>query len=214
MKILILISILSLKDLKDSAQTLAEWTQQKKTEIKYLEQQIAGLQMYIGYLQKGYKIAGKGLTAITDLKKGDFNLHINYFNSLKTINTNVIKYFRTADIISLQSNITKTCEKTLQNAKVSPWLGFKETSYIQNVLRKLLAESSDDINQMIAIITPNDFVMTDDERLLRINKIYGNILDKQLFLQRFTDDINLLGVQRLKEHNDIEMSRLLNNINN
>ena len=213
MKILILISILSLNGLKNSAQTLAEWTQQKKTEMKYLEQQIAGLQMYIGYLQKGYKIARKGLTAITDLKKGDFNLHNNYFNSLKTINPKVTKYFRIADIISLQSNIAKTCEKTLQNAKENPWLSLKETSYIQNVFTKLLTETSDDINQVIAIITPNDFIMKDDERLLRINKIYADILDKQVFLHRFTDDINLLGVQRLKESNDIQISSLLNNIN-
>ena len=214
MKKLALISILSFNVFKDNAQTLTEWTQQKKTEIKYLEQQIAGLQMYIGYIQKGYKIAKKGLTAITDLKKGDFILHNDYFNSLKTINPKVSKFFRIADIFSLQSNIAKTCETSLQNAKENPLFTLKENSYIKNVFTKLLEETSNDINQVMAIITSSHFIMEDGERLLRINKIYADMLDKQVFLHRFSDDINLLGIQRLKESRDIEMSRLLNKINN
>ena len=36
-----------------SAQTTAEWFNQKATQKKYLIQQIAALQVYIGYLQKG-----------------------------------------------------------------------------------------------------------------------------------------------------------------
>ena len=43
------------------AQTFAEWFQQGATQKKYLLQQIAALQVYIGYVQKGYSIAKKGL---------------------------------------------------------------------------------------------------------------------------------------------------------
>ena len=43
------------------AQTLAEWVSQKVTQKKYLLQQIAALQVYSGYLSKGYSIAKDGL---------------------------------------------------------------------------------------------------------------------------------------------------------
>ena len=39
------------------AQTFAEWFRQSATQKKYLLQQIAALQVYIGYVQKGYSIA-------------------------------------------------------------------------------------------------------------------------------------------------------------
>lgn len=69
--VLILFAILS-TDVK--AQTFAEWFRQSATQKKYLLQQIAALQVYIGYVQKGYSIAKEGLSAISDIKHGEFKL--------------------------------------------------------------------------------------------------------------------------------------------
>lgn len=209
----IIILLLSLNHLKSDAQTFAEWTQQKKTQIKYLQQQIVGLQVYIGYLQKGYKIARNGLAAINSIKNGDFNLHNDYFNSLSAINPNVKKYFRIADIISLQLRILKTSKNTVQSSKENSWFTGKEVSYMQDVFTKLLSEASDDINQLMAVITQNNFIMKDDERILQIAHIYDDMLDKQSFAENFSNEINVLAMQRLKESQDIEESRLLNQLN-
>ena len=46
------------------AQNWQEWTQQNKTQLTYLRQQIAGLMVYLDYTQKGYRIAHTGLTTI------------------------------------------------------------------------------------------------------------------------------------------------------
>lgn len=56
-------------------QTFHEWFRQKKTQKKYLIQQIAALKVYLGYVQKGYSIAQKGLTTVSNIKKGNFDLH-------------------------------------------------------------------------------------------------------------------------------------------
>ncbi|ULT42931.1 conjugal transfer protein TraI [Niabella defluvii] len=53
------------------AQTFAEWFQQKKTQKKYLLQQIAALQVYIGYAKKGYNIAKDGLNTIGGFTRGE-----------------------------------------------------------------------------------------------------------------------------------------------
>src|SRR5260221_4860823 len=87
------------------AQTYDEWFRQKKTQKKYLLQQIAALQVYIDYAKKGYDIASKGLNTIRDIKNGDFNLHRDFFGSLKQVNPKIKKYAKVADIIAYQVSI-------------------------------------------------------------------------------------------------------------
>jgi hypothetical protein len=60
-------------------QNAQEWTRQKKTQIKYLLQQIAANKVYIEYIEKGYNIARKGLQTIHDIKKGDFKEGMRVF---------------------------------------------------------------------------------------------------------------------------------------
>jgi uncharacterized membrane protein YobD (UPF0266 family) len=60
------------------AQTFAEWFRQGATQKKYLLQQIAALQVYIGYMQQGYSIAKQGLNTISDVNNGEYNLHKDY----------------------------------------------------------------------------------------------------------------------------------------
>lgn len=62
------------------AQTWSEWFRQKKTQKKYLLQQIAALKVYIDYAEKGYKIACDGIHAVREIKRGDFNLHDNFLS--------------------------------------------------------------------------------------------------------------------------------------
>jgi hypothetical protein len=71
------------------SQTLAEWTQQKKTQIEYLLDQIAANKVFIDYAQKGYAIAKLGLNTIEDIKSGDFNLHRDLFHSLEIVNPSI-----------------------------------------------------------------------------------------------------------------------------
>jgi hypothetical protein len=62
-----------------------EWFRQKKTQLKYLAEQIAALKVYLEYLKKGYDVAQKGLSTIELIKSGSFSLHKDYFNSLKQV---------------------------------------------------------------------------------------------------------------------------------
>jgi len=50
-----------------NAQTWEEWTQQKKTKIKRLMEQIAANQIYIEYAKQGYKMVSGGLHTIRDI---------------------------------------------------------------------------------------------------------------------------------------------------
>src|SRR3954469_16187075 len=92
MKTTFIISLLLAFAGQSQGQTFSEWFRQKKTQKKYLIEQIAALQVYTGYLEKGYSIVIEGLSQISNIKHSDFDLHADYFSSLKYINPSIKNY--------------------------------------------------------------------------------------------------------------------------
>src|SRR5574338_1013975 len=135
--LLFLLILVSMAD-RLKAQTLAEWFQQKKTQKKYLLQQIAALQIYIGYAQKGYNIAKEGLTTIGGFTRGEFNLHTDYFNSLKSVNPEIKRYAMVADIVALQLKIVQNYNRTYRRLNGSDALSDDELAYVRRVFSRLL----------------------------------------------------------------------------
>lgn len=196
------------------AQTFAEWFQQKKTQKKYLLQQIAALQIYIGYAQKGYKIAKEGLTTISGFTKGEFNLHGDYFNSLKTVNPEVRKYVKVADIIALQVKIVQDYNRTYGQLAKSDAFSSEEQDYIRRVFGRLLGDCEQTLDELITITTDGKLEMKDDERMARIDKLYLDMQDKYTFSQSFSNDAKLMAAARTKEQTEIQTSRALQGIKN
>lgn len=195
-----------------SAQTVNEWVNQKFTQKKYLLQQIAALQVYISYAKKGYNIVSGGINTIRDIKKGDLNLHNTFFSSLKTINPKISRYAKVADIISYQVRIIKLARQTLQSIKEANQFSVEEIEYCKKVLDALLDDCIQSVTELLEIITPDKLQMTDDERLIRIDKLYGDMQDKFTFCNVMSEDIGLLALQRLSEQTEINRSKLINGI--
>lgn len=196
------------------AQTFAEWFRQSATQKKYLLQQIAALQVYIGYVQKGYSIAKQGLNTISDIKNGEFNLHKDYFNSLKTVNPKIKNYSKVADIIALQVNIIKVYKEAAKQVKQSGSFNAGEISYINGVFERLLDDCTKTIDALITVTTSGELEMKDDERLKRIDALYTDMQDKYTFVQGFSNEAKLLATSRIREQNDIQTIRAINSIKN
>ena len=195
-----------------SAQTVDEWVNQKSTQKKYLLQQIAALQVYIGYAKKGYNIVSGGINTIRDIKKGELNLHNTFFSSLKTINPKISRYAKVADIIFYQVRIIKLVRQTLQSIREANQFTVQEIEYCKIVLDALLNDCVQSITELLDIITPDKLQMTDDERLGKIDKLYLDMQDKFTFCNVMSDDISLLAVQQLTEKAVINRSKLINGI--
>src|SRR6266496_5059543 len=119
MKRLVIISVIFSVVSVCNAQTWGEWFQQKKTQQKYLIQQIAALQVYLSYVEKGYGIAKKGIDVIQEFKNGEFNLHEAFFNSLKTVNPTVKNAAEVTEIIALQLSIVNQFKAAIKTYKES-----------------------------------------------------------------------------------------------
>lgn len=191
------------------AQTWDEWWRQKKTQKKYLLQQIAALKIYIEYSKKGYEIAKGGLDFIGDVKNGEFNLHKGYFNSLKTINPEVAHYSRVAEIMALQTSILKGSSSTRKQLRQSGMLTGSQLEYVGGVLDRMLANCGELLDELSLVTTAGKLEMTDDQRLKRIDQIYVQMQDNHRFTEGFGNEARMLSASRRQEQNDIKSNRAI-----
>lgn len=214
MKILFIVIICCLFATGTKAQTFSEWFFQNKTQKKYLIQQIAALQIYIGYAQKGYSIAKNGLDLIGDLKRGEFNLHAGYFSSLKSVNPKIRNYAKVADIILLQLKVISTGKNLLKAVKKSDIMNAEEMNYISRVFEKLLKDCALTTVELIDLVNNGKLEMTDDERITRIDDLYREMQLKSDFSKDFSSQTLAMVNLRLKSKNDADVSGELHGINN
>jgi len=183
-RVIVGIFLLGLYTFSAQAQTFSEWFRQKKTQIKYLVAQIAADYIYLGDLKKGYGIAQTGLAFIGDMKKGEFDLHTNYFNSLKTVSHSVSTYSRINDIISYENEIMTSFKRVLQAKNMNA----AEMNYLNAVYNNMNNECDKSLDELIDVVTDDRYVMKDDQRIKRIDAIYEDMKNKYAFTQSFAAD--------------------------
>ena len=212
MKKIFILSIIVLFAKNLSAQTWSEWFRQKATQKKYLLQQIAALQVYSGYLSKGYAIAKSGLNTMNDIKNGDLLQHTHYFTSLTTVSPIIKRSAKVMDIMALQINITKQSGNALKIFRKNHDFTATEINYLQSVLSKILSAVYKNLEELLNILTNRTLQMKDDERVKAIDKLYSDILDKQQFLRAFSNNAAGLSIQRSNEENEVIISKKLNGL--
>lgn len=169
---------------------------------KELLLQIAALQVYIDYAKKGYSAVSKGLNFIGDAKRGEVNLHSDYFTSLLKINPKVRNYYKVAEIISLQLKIIKIYRKTFTDLKARDLFHGNELDYIQRSFERLLQNCSDTLEDLLAVTTDDRLELKDDQRIERIDALHKTMLEDYNFCIAFSNDTQLLSLSKETEKKD------------
>jgi hypothetical protein len=194
------------------AQTVEEWFQQKKTQIKYLMEQIGALKVYAGYLQKGYDIAKEGLNTINDIKHGDFFLHEGHFDSLKIVKPVIRESFYVTDGLMLAAKINTAANTGRTQVLYNDYFADAEKQYLQLVYKNITDATAADLDQLTTCITDGELQMTDDERLHNIEVLYTSLQDKYAFIKSFSKQAQMLSIQRIKQQSETERVKKLYNI--
>lgn len=210
MRKLILLVVLTFTLACSSAQTFSEWFDQKETQIKYLKEQILALKAYGGIVNKGYKIAQHGLTAIFQSKEGDYNQHIDYLLSLLNVKQGIKDNDKVIVIFRMQSSIEKQVE--LVKSSATHYLNNEEKAYISKVYLNLLNQCHDLRAELNLVLRDGSLEMKDDERIKRIYKIYLEMQDCLVATQSFSKEIKLLVLNRLKERGDVEVLKSIHGL--
>ena len=178
--------------------------QAQAKQRKELLLQIAALQVYIDYAQKGYSAVSKGLNFIGDVKKGEVNLHGEYFASLLKINPKVRNYYKAAEIVSMQFKIIKIYKRTYTDLKAADLFNGNELDYIERSFERLLENCSNTLQELLIITTDSKLELKDDQRIGRIDELHKTMLEDYNFCLSFSNEAKLLSLSKARERNDIK----------
>lgn len=193
-------------------QLMAEWFNQKKTQIKYLGQQIAELQIYLGYIKRGYKIVSGGLNTIHDIKNGEFKLHDLYYKSLELVNPRIRNSPKAKGIISHQLYILRACNEIKDLLKVDNPLPASLKTYINETTSRLMDGVEKVRGDLEAITTDNAVKMKDSERLERLDALYQNSKSQFVFAQKFSSEVVTLIHSIQQEKRDTQILKELHGL--
>jgi len=194
---------------KCSAQNWSEIFNQKKTQIKYSLNQIAALQLYISYAQKGYQVASAGINTVRDITDGEFSLHQAFVTGLKQVSPVISKDFRVAEIITMQAWILRS----FSSFKGENLLSGDQMLYTAQVAAVVISECYQELSELLLVVTAGKVEMNDQERLIRLEEIYLRMLDKSEFTRGFCLELEIMGKQRQSEQQTIKSIRRWYEIN-
>lgn len=186
------------------AMVFQQGIQAQAKQRKELLLQIAALQVYIDYAKKGYLVVSKGLNFIGDAKKGEVNLHSDYFSSLLKINPKVRNYYKVAEIIAMQFKIIKIYKRTYSDLKAADLFHGNELDYIERSFERLLVNCSDTLEELLIITTYSKLELKDDQRIRRIDALHKMMLENYNFCLSFSNDAKLLSLSKAFEKRDAE----------
>lgn len=193
------------------AQTSAEIFNQKKTQRQYLVEQLAALKVYGGYLKKGYTIARDGIGTIRKIGNREFSLHRDFLGSLKTISPTLRRNTKLTEILTMQVEVLATFTKLGK----TEGLQATDVAYVSEVKRRVVADLEGYLDDLINLMKPSAYQMVDEERIVRLNFLYNNMLSTYQFSGSFAADVRMLGANRVKEQHSInQLNRTYENNEN
>jgi len=177
------------------AQTFAEWFKQSSTQKKYLLQQIEALQVYSGYLKKGYSIAKGGLGSISGSLLSENGLHTTYYNNLKRVNPLVSNDSRVKEIVQWQKDIILLLN---QWDKING-LAITEKLYLQQVRSSVYRDCDEVLSNLQNVISDDKLEMSAADRLKLIGQLHAEMQANYRFAVGFTSEAKSYAAQRQQE---------------
>lgn len=166
--------------------------------------QIAALQAYLKIAEKGYHIVEQGLQTIGEIKNGELNLHSVFYSSLEAVSPAVANMAEVAEIVNLEASMIGQFSRKLSGYRGSTWLQPAEINYINQVYTGMINNGLELLAALASLTTDGELSMTDGERISRIQGLDIDTRRQYRLVQTFTNQTDLLTVQRQQEGNDIE----------
>lgn len=193
------------------AQKIKEWIAQNKTQKQYLIRQIAQLKIYLELTKKGYKIANEGLSTIAEIKRGEFKLHKNHFDSLLIVNPKIGSYSRLEQITVLHGRINQTCQAL--PVVLTRSFDADQIAYINKVLKLVYDDCQSVLSNLFLVIRDGDLAMSDDERIERIELYFQQMQDNYSFVKNFDQQARLLAREKKNEQSQIITEKNIHGLN-
>lgn len=170
-------------------------------------EKLAQFKKILKNMKEGYEILNGGYNTVKNIAEGNYSLHKAFLDGLLQVSPTVRNYKRIPDIINYQRLLINEYQKAYDRFKRSNNFTAQELQYLSRVYNNLLKSSLRNLEELTGIITAGKMRMSDDDRLLAIDRIYADMSDKLIFLRHFNNNTSLLALQRAKDKNDTETMR-------
>ena len=190
-----------------SAQNWDEWFRQKKTQKKYLVQQIVALQLYMKQVKKGYDIVRKGWNTVQDITDGEFNLHREFLSALERVDPLVREDYRVTEVLRLSSKILSENRKVRLELRKSEHMTIPEVQYVEDIHDALAEEVSGLLKDLDHLLTDADLEMDDAQRIQHLGVIYRAMLRLSGLAHDFNGSVLILMEQRSVQENNLQHLR-------
>ena len=195
--------------LSAQSQTTEEWLNQKQTKIKRLMEQIAANAVYIEYARQGYQIITTGLHLIRDINRGDLLQHTSFFQSLANLNPIIRRTKLARSVTTVALRLQKWADAVGTILAASGELSNQEKYWVQDRVRTVLREAAGEIADGAHIFLKDQSLLTDDQRLKRIEELLGGLRDKLSFMQSLATTLKQLQLARVSERVELLYSKKL-----
>jgi hypothetical protein len=170
------------------------------------------LRLYLELTEKGYKIAKQGLTSIGDIKRGEFRLHKNRFDSLSIVKPAIKKDpLASATVGHIRAMIILYWgfDDLMAECK---FLSADEKKLVRNVFDRLASEAVSVLENLEEVTTSGRLKMTDDARTSQIASLFEQSQSIHTFARQLTSEPAMLSAQRKQEFEALEYRRFIHGI--
>lgn len=208
MKKLLCIIIITLLYCSQSlnAQTLGEWFNQKKTQKRYLIEQIAALEAYKSFLSTGYGIVKDGTNLIGTITRGEWNLHADFFNGLKIVSPEPKQKSKAEEIIKIRNQMDQDRRQMEKLISEKEFIAIGEKKKYENWYANIAADADGDLQDLKTLLTDGSLELEEAERIKRIEAVYNSIQHKYSQQRKFSNSLKQTILQREQK---IEESKIL-----
>ena len=172
-------------------------TKQLSADIEKLVQ----LKLILDNMIKGYSILSKGYNTISDISKGNFNLHKEYLDALWTVSAAIANDKRITLILVNQSKVV-TEYATAWKMIAASQLSATDLSIIRSQYLQLLDQSVSAIEELYMIIHSGKLRMSDAERLAAIGVIDGDMTATLKEVRNLTENVLALNAGKSQAQQD------------
>lgn len=189
------------------------WTQHVQAQSQEAQQLLLNVEKLTQFKQiltdmkKGYEMISSGYNAIKDLSEGNFSLHKTFLDGLMQVSPGVKKYKRIVEIVNLQVILVREYKNAFNRFKNGGYFSSHEIKYTSGVYERLFKQSLENLDDLLTVVTAGKLRMSDNERILEIDRIYLEMQDKLHFLRQFNNETSILAFQRAEVLKDTERTK-------
>ncbi|NLR78026.1 TerB family tellurite resistance protein [Chitinophaga eiseniae] len=176
-------------------------------ELAQLALDIEKLSQFKRILQdmyQGYKLLTDGYDKVKNIASGNYRLHEAFLDALYQVSPEVKKYHKVAEIIQYQIQLSKQYKDAMRDFRSNSGFSINELDFLDNMYSNISKASLKNLDDLLAIITPNTIRASDEERIKVIDAIHSEMLEKVDFFKRFTSSSIIMDMQKRKEASEIK----------